>query len=301
MKKVLLIISLALILVKCTDEDRIRIPEVPGGVNLRIIVDPMHNGIFTDKIATDYLGFDMYSSNKDLSLVELYATKSGEKKLMKSFTQSDFDANQGKLRVELRAADFATAFGDPGLGNGTKVGNFTFNPLVKLNDGRIYPAYVKLSAKDSFLNLAPSINGAAASSFTLAFNSFITCPPVDISGDYEVIEARGKSTDGCCPKEVILKGNTVKITRLTASTFKLSDLTGGLYFDWYDVYGITKPDDSPGEIAFSCNEVFIQNSPEPFGDKFAGKGLFNAEDKSIIYDFTNGYGDAGKIILKKKG
>jgi len=300
MKNLFILVAFAFILIKCTDEDRIRIPEIPGGVNLRIIVDPAHTGIFTDKIATDFLAFDMYSVNKDLSLVELYATKSGVKKLMKSFTQADFDANQGKLRVELKAADFATAFGDPGLGNGTKVGNFTFNPLVKLNDVRVYPAYVKLSAKDSFLNIAPSINGAPASSFTLAFNSFITCPPVDISGDYEVIEAKGKSTDGCCPKEVVLKGNTIKVTRLTLSSFKLSDLTGGLYFDWYDVYGITKVEDSPGEISFSCNEVFIQNSPEPFGDKFSGQGLYNPENKTIIYDFTNGYGDVGKVTLKKK-
>ena len=66
------------------------------------------------------------------------------------------------------------------------------------------------------------------------------------------------------------------------------------------VYGLTKVDDSPGEIAFSCNEVFIQNSPEPFGDKFSGKGLYNPENKTIIYDFTNGYGDVGKVTLKKK-
>ena len=78
------------------------------------------------------------------------------------------------------------------------------------------------------------------------------------------------------------RGNTIKVTRLTLSSFKLSDLTGGLYFDWYDVYGLTKVDDSPGEIAFSCNEVFIQNSPEPFGDKFSGKGLY----LSLIHIFS---------------
>ena len=299
MKKFLFIIATLSILSQCTDDSKIRIPDIPGGVNLRIIVDPAHTGIFTDKIATDFLAFDMYSENKDLRLVEIYSSKAGEKKLMKSFSQADFDNGNGKVRVEFKASDFAAAFAEPGLADGSKVGNFALSPLVKLNDGRVYPSYIRFSSTDSLLNIGPSINGAPASSFTLGFNSFITCPAVDISGPYKVVEAKGMSTDGCCPNLVTLSGKIVTITRLTASSFKISDLTGGLYFDWYDVYGIGKPEDSPGEIAYSCDEVFIQNSPEPFGDKFAGQGIYDQTTKTLSYDWTNGYGDFGSIKLIK--
>jgi hypothetical protein len=301
MKKLLIYISCFAILGACTDESRIRIPDVPGGVNLRIVVDPSHTGIFTDKIATDFFAVDMYSQNKDLQLVEMYASKAGVKKLLKSYTQADFDANNGKLRMELKAGDFATAFGDPGLANGSKVGNFTISPLVKLNDGRVYPAYVKLSAQDSFLNIGPSINGAPAASFTMAVNTFITCPATDISGDYEVLSATGLSTDDCCKASTVtVKGNTIQVTRKTLSSFNLSDFSGGLYFEWYDVFGITKPEDSPGEISFSCNEITFQNTQEPFGEKVTGSGTYDPNAKTLIYKWTNGYGDMATVSLKKK-
>jgi hypothetical protein len=301
MKKLIIFFTALCLIYACTDESKIRIPEVPGGVNLRIVVDPARTGIFTDKIATDFFACDLFSENKDLQSVELFANKAGVKKLMKSYTQSDFDSNGGKLRLEYKASDFATLFGEPGLADGTKVGNFTISPLVKLNDGRVYPAYIKLSAKDSFLNVGPSINGAPAASFTLAVNTFITCPATDISGDYEVVSATGISTDDCCKAApVTVKGNTVKVTRKTLSSFTLSDFSGGLYFDWYDVYGITKPEDSPGEIAFSCNEVTIQNTKEPFGENVSGKGTYNPTDKTLIYNWVNGYGDNAKVTLKKK-
>ncbi|MEP7266933.1 MAG: hypothetical protein ABI844_04845 [Saprospiraceae bacterium] len=299
MKKLVFFISISLILFQCIDDSKIRIPDVPGGVNLRMIIDPIHTGIFTDKISTDYLAFDIFSENKDLQSVEIYVTKAGEKKLVKTFTQQDFDQGNGQLRVEMKATDFATIFGEPGLADGTKVGNFTFTPLVKLTDGRVYPDYIKVSASDSFLNIGPSINGAPTASFTLAFNSFITCPAVDISGDYEVIDATGMSTDGCCPNLTTIKGNIITVTRVTLSSFTLSDFSGGLYFKWYEVYGITKPEDSPGEISFSCNEVNIQNTLEPFGEKVNGTGVYNPAQKTISYEWINGYGDNAKVILKK--
>lgn len=299
--KNIFLFALALILIGgCTEENKTRIPEVADGVNLRIIMDPAHTGIFTDKIATDIIAFDMHSINKDFNLVELFATKAGVKKLIKSFTQSDFDQNSGKIRVELKAIDLANAFGEPGLADGSKVGNFTFSPRVTLKDGRIYPAYIRISATDSILNIGPSINGAPATSFTTSFQSFITCPAVDISGNYLVTEAKGQSTDGCCPTVTTIQGTVVKITRVTNSSFKLSDFSGGLYFEWYDVYGIEKPEDSPGEISFSCNEINFQNTLEPFGEKIIGRGLYDPVKKSLSYNWESGYGDKAKVTLVKQ-
>lgn len=311
MNKFLISLFTILLLIKCTDDSKIRLPELPDGVNLRVVVDPAHSGIFTDKIATDYLAFDIYSINKDLADVQLFVTKGSERKLAKSLTQADFDNGNGKVHLEFKAGDFATLFNDPGLGNGSKVGNFTFNPLVKLNDGRVYPSFVRfldsvivdnkpVARLDSVINLAPSITGGAFASFTLAFQSFITCPAVDISGNYKVEDATGLSTDGCCTKVTTVKGNIVKVTRLTNSSFTLSDFSGGLYLEWYDVYGIEKPEDSPGEIGFSCNQVTFQRTTEPFGAGVTGTGVYDPATKTITYDWLNGYGDAAKVKLVKQ-
>ncbi|MEP7324040.1 MAG: hypothetical protein ABI761_19080 [Saprospiraceae bacterium] len=300
MKKIFFILFAFLFLSRCTDESKIRIPAIADGVNLRIIIDPAHTGIFTDKITTDFLAFDMHSINKDFQSVELFATKAGVRKTMKTFTQADFDASGGKVHVEFKASDFAQAFNEPGLGDGSKVGNFTFSPRVTLNDGRVYPSFVKFSATDSVLNLAPSINGAPATSFTSVFQSFITCPAVDISGNYLVTEAKGLSTDGCCPTVVTISGTIVKVTRVTSSSFKLSDFSGGLYFEWYDVYGIEKPEDSPGEISFSCNEINIQNTLEPFGEVVHGTGNYDPNVKTLVYEWVNGYGDKATVKMTKQ-
>ncbi len=157
-----------------------------------------------------------------------------------------------------------------------------------------------IAVLDSVRNLAPSITGGASASFTVQFLSFITCPAVDISGNYLVEDATGTSTDGCCTQLTTVKGNIVKVTRLTNSSFMLSDFSGGLYLEWYDVYGIEKPEDSPGEISFSCNAVSFQRTTEPFGEGVTGTGVYNPATKTIAYNWLNGYGDAANVKLVKQ-
>ncbi|MGB4849960.1 MAG: hypothetical protein WBP41_18690, partial [Saprospiraceae bacterium] len=130
----------------------------------------------------------------------------------------------------------------------------------------------------------------------------ILCPPVDISGNYKVVSATGKSTDGCCPDEVTVSGDIVVIDALQGSVtnFSVSDITGGLYFAWYAVYGITGPDDSPGEFLFNCNEVSIVNTKEPFGTSVLGEGLYDETTGTITYTWSNGYADRGTVVLQKQ-
>ncbi len=97
MKNIVLFISCLFLLAQCIDESKIRIPTIPDGVNLRVVIDPAHTGIFTDKITADYLAFDMFSVNKDLAEVDLFVSKAGVKKLVKTFSQGDFDAGNGKI------------------------------------------------------------------------------------------------------------------------------------------------------------------------------------------------------------
>ncbi len=294
------IVCLIALVTGCKDDERIRIPEFLTGANMRIVVDPLHNQINYQTVSTDFFAFDAYSENTDLNLVEFFATYNGVTRLVATFTQADF-SDDGKVRVEIDANDFATLFGVPGFADGTAGGNFVITPRVTLNDGRVYPDFVKLSATDSIRNIGAGVVGSAGNkgAFTLQVVTAITCTPFDISGNYRVVSASGQSTDGCCPGTFTVSGNTVVITMTSVTTFSVSDITGGLYLDWYDVYGITAPEDTPGNFSFNCGGVNIVNSPEPFGTNFSGSGTFDNATGTITYTFSNGYADTGTVTLMR--
>jgi hypothetical protein len=296
----IILISSFVFALGCRDEDAIRIPENQTGANMRIIVDPEHNQINYQSVNTDYFAFDAYSENTDLASVEFTATYGSETKTIATFHQADFA--DGSVHVELDANDFATLFNNPGFIDGSSGGNFIIKPKVTLNDGRVYPGWVHLSATDSISNLASSIIGSSGieGAFTVQVLTAITCPPLDISGTYLVESAIGTSTDGCCPNETTVSGNTVHVVAQNATTFSVSDITGGLYYEWYDVYGITGPEDTPGFLAYNCQEVNVVNTTEPFETAVQGSGTYDPVTHRIVYTWFNGYGDQGTVSLVRQ-
>lgn len=302
MKNISYFISLTLLIAlftACKDEDKIHIPVAQTGANLRIVMDPAHSQINSTSVATDYVAFDVYSENTDLNLVEIFVDYNNQRHLFATFTQADF--NDGVEHLEFDAADLAQWFGVPGFADGSRGGNFFIRPRVTLNDGRVYPGFVHLSATDSISNLGTGITGnSGTGAFTVQRQTAILCPPVDISGTYTVVSASGASTDGCCPGTVNLSGNTVTITPVAGSVtnFVISDITGGLYFEWYDVYGIPSPDFTPGTILFNCNEISF-STPEPFGTSFVGNGLWDPATETLTYSWVNGYADSATIVLQR--
>ncbi len=282
----------------CRDEERVRIPEFLNGVNMRIIMDPEHNRIRYDHIDADVIAFDAYSQNTDLDIVEFLATFRGESKVIATYHQADF-SDDGKIRAEFKATDFATAFGVPGFLDGSEGGNFQISSRVTLTDGRKYPDWIHISPTDSILNIAGSVQAAANTAFTMQVLASITCPPFDISGSYRVVSAIGESTDGCCSgSETMVSGNTVTLTAEDPYTFVVSDFSGGLYLEWYDVYGITSPDDSPGNLLYNCDEVNFVNTTEPFGAGVQGGGTYDPVTGVIVFAWINGYGDNATVTLE---
>jgi hypothetical protein len=298
--QIILCACLGLVIWSCKDDDRIYIPKHLTAVNMRIIVDPDNNQINYQTVETDKFIFDAYSENDDLQEVVFTATYRDQTVVIATFGQSDFA--DGSVHVELTADDFATAFGVPGFADGSNGGNFAIRPRVKLNDGRVYPDYVYLSATDSLLNVATSIIGSspAGGAFTLQVLTAITCSPLDISGNYRVISAVGTSTDGCCPGEVTVSGNIVTLTAVNETTFRISDFSGGLYFEWYDVFGISGPDDSPGQFVYNCSEVNFSGTTEPFGTGVSGGGPYDPATGTLTYNWINGFGDQATITLVKQ-
>ncbi|MGB3080882.1 MAG: hypothetical protein WBB31_17505 [Saprospiraceae bacterium] len=293
------LVCLGIFWLSCKDD--VRIPEYQLGANLRLVLDPAHSFINSTTVSTDFIAFDAYSENKDLDHVDIVITYKGQDHLFKRYSQEDFST--GSVSGQFNGGDLASWFGIPGFADGSRGGNFLIHPIVTLDDGRIYPSFVHTSATDSILNIGTGPLGSVGTgAFTLQKGTAILCPPVDISGNYKVVSATGQSTDGCCPDVVTVSGNIVAINGLAGSStnFSVSDITGGLYFAWYAVYGITGPDDSPGEFLFNCNEVTIVNTQEPFGTAVQGEGVYDASAGTITYTWSNGFADTGTVILQKQ-
>jgi len=282
-------------------KDDVHIPETQTGANLRLVLDPDHSVINSTTVATDYVAFEAFSENKDLEYVDIIITYKDQDHVFARYTQEDF--TDGFVSGQFNGSDLSTWFGVPGFADGSRGGNFTMHPVVALVDGRVYPGYIHLTSTDSILNIGTGPQGnQGTGAFTLQKGTAILCPPVDISGSYLVVSTTGTSTDGCCPGTVTVSGNTVTITALPGSltNFNVSDITGGIYLEWYDVYGITSPEDSPGVFLFNCNEVTIVDTTEPFGSPVQGDGLYDATTKTITYTWSNGYGDSATVELRKQ-
>ncbi|MDJ1504635.1 hypothetical protein [Xanthocytophaga agilis] len=153
----------------CRDDDRIRIPQVEEGVNMRIIVDTDKSDFSSDDLSNSAIEFDAYSINQNLSTVQFigdYIDASAEDtitgKLVLSLSQADF--TNGKARGVITATQVATAFGLPnGIADMGEDDELILYPTVTLTDGRVF----------NIDNSAPSIGGGTNSSFTVIFGAVV--------------------------------------------------------------------------------------------------------------------------------
>jgi hypothetical protein len=144
-----------------------------------------------------------------------------------------------------------------------------------------------------------SKSGVSASSAASSFTSIVACPS-DLAGTYSVV-ASGKSTDsGPTPDENPISGFTyeVTLTAINAYQYEISDFSGGLYFLWYDIYGIEG--DSPGYIQDICGSLSYVNTFEPFGTEVIGDGSYDGSTGVIKISGENGYGDSWSLTLTPK-
>ncbi len=161
--------SVCMFLVLCTtacrDEDRVRMPELQEGANMRVVLDPAKSSFKSSNLATSTVEFDAYSINTNLGKVEFigsYFDKSANNtisnKVLLTLSQNDF-ANS-KARGILTATQVATAFGlAGGINDIEKDDKVTIEPTVTLTDGRVF----------NKVNSAQSIVAGAYASFTVQF------------------------------------------------------------------------------------------------------------------------------------
>ena len=119
--------------------------------------------------------------------------------------------------------------------------------------------------------------------------------PSDLAGTYDVT-ATGTSTDPCCPDQTTVT-STVTLTDEGNGLYTISDFSGGLYLEWYDVYGITSTDDSPGTFRDVCNNLTFENTTEPFNTAVTGTGSVDGSTGVITLSWVNGYDDEATLTL----
>ncbi len=140
---------------------------------------------------------------------------------------------------------------------------------------------------DQFTFTATS--GAASRSITVlgSCNS-------EIAGSYLSVTV-GTSTDVCCPDETTVN-DTIQLVDNGGGNYTMSDFSGGLYLEWYDIYGIT-PGSSPGDIRDVCNNLSMITETEPFGEVLDGSGSVDPATGVITFSWVTGYGDQGVSTL----
>lgn len=308
MKNISVLITCAcfgLLLLGCRDDERVRIPEFKNGVNMRIVFDPAHNRISS---ATDFIAFDVYSQNDDLSLVEIFIHYNAQQHLLASFTQADF--NDGVQHLEFDGGDLASFFGVPGFADATAGGDFTIRPRVTLTDGRIYPDYVHVSATDSILNVAGSVQASANGAFSYRAPFSIICPALDLAGEFDAVTT-GQSVWAGTPCNSVFTGK-VRWTNAAPGVYQVQTLINGNYlFDismggYNACYGGTDEAGFPNGAGGLAGNVRIRENcgllvfigASQWGEAYTINNLI-VNGNQLTIDWANSYGESAITVLTR--
>lgn len=205
MKKILrnslLILAGVLVFNACEDPDAIRFPEFKEAANVRIQVDEDYQSLKADDLANAKLVFSVFSENTNIQSVVLsgtyydfFADSLHDRVVVRTWTQSDFDANDGAIRdVTLTSDELAQLFGKNNGADLNGGDRFDFYNVTTLTNGLVFPDTLNLPNGD-VLNVTPNIiNSAATTSFSVGFQAYVACP-TDISfgtGDYLLEQISG--------------------------------------------------------------------------------------------------------------
>ena len=249
--------------------------------------------------------FDVYTLNTNIEKVDIFiyfVPINGDpqiKKLLETFTQSDFDAGSGQIHREYTAQQMVDFFGLGSLDNLQGGDAFNFRNVTVLTNGRIFSDSTEISDAPAFGTNRPGsittniIAATASTSFTSSFTTFVGCPS-NLAGNYKVVTT-ATSTDGCCPDEIVVDYETV-ITQTGATNYSLSDFSSGAYAAWYCApYGLCAATfEGLGATALDvCGSISIAGTY--WGSK--GSGSIDEATGIITIQWANVFGDGGTSVL----
>lgn len=165
---------------------------------------------------------------------------------------------------------------------------------------------IKTSKGQTFTSANTSSNLIAEPAFRMfiAYRGNIVCPSA-LAGTYTAVTT-GTSTDDCCKAMPLTVTVTIVVKAGTSpGSYIISDLSTGLYFPWYQIYGITTDivagtrlngvfTDACGTISGSFPDFWSDSTIKVTGVvQDAAKGIFT-------YNWQNSFGDKGSTVLTKK-
>ncbi len=126
----------------------------------------------------------------------------------------------------------------------------------------------------------------------------IVCPSA-LAGKY-ISETTGSSTDDCCTAPASVTSEVTLTAGSATGQYTISDWSAGLYFKFYEVYGIGAGDGRmAGVIIDACGNISGSIS-EPFGTQVKISGSVDPTNGVITYTWVNGYDDKGTVTLTPK-
>jgi len=195
--------------------------------------------------------------------------------------ETNGNGNKELSNVSINASDVLAAVGLSEIGPGDV---FKFAGRVTTTTGQSFTAS----------NSSAAVNGAA---FRGHFNFSLTaiCPS-DIGGTYAVTST-GQSTDSCCPDETTVT-TTITLTDNGKGNYTMSDFSGGLYLEWYDIYGITATN-SPGILIDDCDVLSFGHKEDSLDGTVTGSGTVDAAGNFTL-KWSNSFGDEGTSVYTKQ-
>lgn len=159
-----------------------------------------------------------------------------------------------------------------------------FDGFIVMNDGRRF-------GPD---NTGSNLQGNNGFDGRFRFIKPLLCDS-DLGGIY-LATTTGTSTDACCPDETTVE-KEITLTQTGDGEYTISDWSGGLYLAWYEVFGITAETDMTETFIDACGNISIAEFTEPFGETASATGSLDFETGVVTYEWSNGFGDAGTVIL----
>ena len=203
LKYIILIIGVLMTIQSCEDQDGIRFPEFEDAAVMRIQVDPDYGSLDASDIENAKIVYGIFTENDNVESVVLSASyynfqndTTYERRVIREYTQGDFDANNLSIYDEEFTSQFlAQAFGLPNgtsdMGGGDR---FDFFNVTTLTNGMVFPDTILAGTEYETVNVTPNIiNSAGTSSFSVGFTAYVACPIQDgfATGDYYMEQISG--------------------------------------------------------------------------------------------------------------
>lgn len=281
-------LALVLLLPSCEkDGGDSKLDLIEGGVpNIQKVAttDAFINLVAINGGSNISLGFTVDKARGDIASMDIvlfYKKASGEvyKGIFKE-DQTTFPAS-----YTISQNDIYAAFDEINAATDFEIGDqLTVTADLTLGNGRVIEMW---NAEGT-----PNYGGhlSVTASFTPIQSYNVACPS-DLAGTYSVLTTATSTDTGPTPAENPITNfpYNVTITADGGGSYTISDAFGGVYFLWYDIYGITG--DEEGTFSDVCG-VISGTFPEPFGTDVVYDGTVNS-DGTLTIHWINGYGDEG--------